>query len=93
MSKEFNHDIHKNGDAIPSVSVQQGFSDEITPLLRLIGQIAAMYLVAEGPDGLYLIDQHAAHERVLFEKMMKHKPERIPVQTLVNPATVDISPA
>ncbi|RPJ21177.1 MAG: DNA mismatch repair endonuclease MutL, partial [Chloroflexi bacterium] len=40
------------------------------PLLRLIGQIGASYLVAEGPDGLYLIDQHAAHERVLFEKLM-----------------------
>ncbi len=40
------------------------------PLLRLVGQIGASYLVAEGPDGLYLIDQHAAHERVLFEKLM-----------------------
>jgi len=40
------------------------------PLLRLVGQVGATYLVAEGPDGLYLIDQHAAHERVLFEKFM-----------------------
>jgi len=38
------------------------------PLLRWIGQIGATYLIAEGPDGLYLIDQHAAHERILFER-------------------------
>ena len=41
------------------------------PLLRLVGQIGGAYLIAEGPDGLYLIDQHAAHERVLFEKMSR----------------------
>ena len=35
----------------------------------LLGQLAASYIVAEGPDGLYLIDQHAAHERLTLERM------------------------
>jgi DNA mismatch repair protein MutL len=61
------------------------------PLLRLIGQIGAIYLVAEGPDGLYLIDQHAAHERVLFEKLMaQHDSKNIPSQALLTPVVVDL---
>ncbi|MEE9399532.1 MAG: DNA mismatch repair endonuclease MutL, partial [Dehalococcoidales bacterium] len=40
------------------------------PVLRILGQLAGSYIIAEGPDGLYLIDQHAAHERVLFEQIM-----------------------
>ncbi|HEX5166930.1 MAG TPA: DNA mismatch repair endonuclease MutL [Thermomicrobiales bacterium] len=40
------------------------------PVLRVLGQVASMFIIAEGPDGMYLIDQHAAHERILFEKLM-----------------------
>jgi DNA mismatch repair protein MutL len=40
------------------------------PVLRVLGQIASMFIIAEGPDGMYLIDQHAAHERILFEMLM-----------------------
>lgn len=38
------------------------------PLLRFIGQIKNTFILCEGPDGIYIIDQHAAHERILFEK-------------------------
>lgn len=66
-------------------------STSAVPLLRLIGQVGAAYLVAEGPDGLYLIDQHAAHERVLFEKLMaQHEQKNIPSQALLAPAVVEL---
>ncbi len=61
------------------------------PLLRLVGQIGGTYLVAEGPDGLYLIDQHAAHERILFEKMSE-KGLKIESQSLLQPEVVQFSP-
>jgi DNA mismatch repair protein MutL len=63
------------------------------PLLRLIGQIASTYLIAEGPDGLYLIDQHAAHERVLFERFMSERGPNIPSQALLQAAAVELPPA
>jgi len=62
------------------------------PLLRLVGQVGATYLVAEAPDGLYLIDQHAAHERVLFERFMAQRQSSIQSQSLLEPATLQLTP-
>ena len=63
------------------------------PLLRAVGQVGAAYLVAEGPDGLYLIDQHAAHERVLFEALMEARSKgAIESQTLLEPVIIEFTP-
>ena len=43
------------------------------PMLRVLGQVALTFIAAEGPDGLYLIDQHAAHERVMYEVFMARR--------------------
>lgn len=62
------------------------------PLLRVVGQVGGAYIVAEGPDGLYLIDQHAAHERVLYERLMAERLDRGEVarQQLLEPVPVDV---
>ena len=66
---------------------------EKLPLLRAVGQVNATYVVAEGPDGMYLVDQHAAHERVLYERFLAAVREGTPeVQGLLEPLTIELSP-
>lgn len=83
----------QNSELVVSPSYSPTSQLTSIPLLRLIGQVGAAYLVAEGPDGLYLIDQHAAHERVLFEKLMvQHTTKNIPSQALLTPVVVTLPP-
>ena len=64
------------------------------PIMRVVGQVGAAYVITEGPDGLFLIDQHAAHERVLYEQLLAQWRERhVASQGLVAPATVYLSPS
>jgi DNA mismatch repair protein MutL len=62
------------------------------PLLRAVGQIGGAFIVAEGPAGMVVIDQHAAHERVLYEQMMAERAEGIPTQALLDAIPVDLTP-
>ena len=63
------------------------------PVLRVLGQVLNSYIIAEGPDGLYLIDQHAAHERVRFDMVRRQRAgQAIPVQGLLEPVPLDVSP-
>ena len=64
---------------------------EVLPLLRVVGQLAETYIVAEGPDGMYLIDQHAAHERVVYDRLLARPPEEAR-QPLLEPALAELDP-
>ena len=60
-----------------------------SPTIRPLGQIDAVYLVAVGPEGLYLVDQHAAHERVNYERLLA-RDGGVDTQQLLAPLTVDL---
>ena len=62
------------------------------PMLRVVGQVGATYIVAEGPSGMYLVDQHAAHERVLFEQFMAQREEVVASQALLEAVVVELPP-
>ncbi len=62
------------------------------PDLTILAQVHRMYLVAESRGGIWLIDQHAAHERILYESLLRSRGQVVS-QRLLLPVTVDLSPA
>jgi DNA mismatch repair protein MutL len=62
------------------------------PPLRVVGQVGTTYIIAEGPDGMYLVDQHAAHERILYEKLSEQaEAGQLQVQPLLQPVAIELS--
>ncbi len=60
--------------------------------LPILGQLQETYILAQAPEGLLIIDQHAAHERVLFEKFSQTTGQSAPRQALLFPITVELEP-
>ena len=86
-------------DSVSSGSSENGAENlantpkETLPVLRVIGQAHETYILAEGPEGVYLVDQHAAHERVTFEQVKKRFDQNVTEsQPLLEAATVDLAP-
>jgi hypothetical protein len=62
--------------------------------LRVVGQVGGTYLLLEGPQGMVVIDQHAAHERVVFERLRAQRSlssTAQPAQPLLLPITIELS--
>jgi len=59
----------------------------------VVGQLGTTYVVAEGPGGMYLLDQHAAHERVLYEQLLAERQRAaVASQALLEPQPVELTP-
>lgn len=89
----------EDGAAIPKVpavplpeQIQQQVPESNLPELKIIGQMSATFILAEGEEGLYIIDQHVAHERVLFEQLQLKAAEGVmPSQVLLTPLTLELN--
>ena len=63
------------------------------PPLRILGQAAQTYIIAESPEGIYLIDQHSAHERIIYERLMAEvSRQAVTSQGLLEPLVLDLPP-
>ncbi len=84
-------DVQRTGE--PVVAGDEGAAGDKLPMLRVLGQLGRTYIIAEGPTGMYLIDQHAAHERVLYERLEEENARAtVASQRLMEPITVEVGP-
>ncbi len=81
--------------AQPEESVEQLRlpSMEPAPLLKVIGQLGKSYILLETDEGLLIVDQHAAHERIVYHRLKNSLAQGpVPRQALVSPAILDLTP-
>src|SRR5262249_23033887 len=80
--------------ALPGAAMDEPVGGRKLPVLRVLGQVSQSYIITEGPDGVYLVDQHAAHERVLLERMIAEwRARAVSSQLLLQPVPVELAPA
>ena len=86
--------VAPGGFALPGTAPNAPVGGGKLPALRVLGQVSQSYIITEGPDGMYLVDQHAAHERILLERMVAEWRRRaLSSQLLLEPLTVEVAPA
>ena len=74
-------------ESLPATASLSALSD-----LRPLGQIHNSFIIAAGRDGLWIIDQHVAHERILFEKVLKERAAgNVDVQRLLMPLILQLT--
>ena len=83
---------HGCAPALEVGEVEPTLSSLVT--LRPLGQVRNSFILAVNEDGLWIIDQHVAHERVLFERVLKQRAaQRVESQRLLMPIVLELSPA
>jgi DNA mismatch repair protein MutL len=90
--------IPDNGCA-PAIDISETANEEDSTLaalttLRPLGQIRNSFILAVNEDGLWIVDQHVAHERVLFERILRQRTtQKVESQRLLMPIVLELSPA
>lgn len=84
--------LDQHGEFPPEAVPPPEFSLSVLSELRPLGQIHESFIIAAGRDGLWIIDQHVAHERILFEQVMKQRATgRVEMQRLLLPLIVQLT--
>jgi DNA mismatch repair protein MutL len=88
--EQITFDVVKEESDGEVLHIDDFFEKKRVPILKVIGQVLDTYIVADSSDGVLLIDQHAAHERIRYEKFLSKLNTQIK-QELINPISIDIS--
>ncbi|HEV2237796.1 MAG TPA: DNA mismatch repair endonuclease MutL [Ktedonobacterales bacterium] len=82
------------GFAVPGEADEGLVGGDRLPVLRVLGQVSQAYIITEGPNGVYMVDQHAAHERILLERMVHDwRGRAASSQLLLEPLPLELAPS